>query len=369
MIPLSHLFEFQTKSKIKAGDGLPEAKYPFYTSSNSLVKWHDDFLFEGDSLIFGTGGNPSVHFENRHFSVSTDCLVAKPKTEIFNTKYYYYYLKSNMRLLEKGFQGAGLKHISKKYISDIKLPVVDIDIQNNVVNILNKIEYLITKRQESIRLLDDYLRSVFLETLKTYNSNWNTLKIHEIAKDKKGSMRTGPFGSNLLHGEFVDKGVAVLGIDNAVNNEFKWKQRRFITQEKYEQLKRYTVYPNDLIITIMGTLGRSAVVPKDIPTAINTKHLACITLNQNLVDPYFINYSFQNDPEVISQLRRKTRGAIMAGLNITLIKDIKLKIPPQPLQNKFVKIINAIESQKKNFIKSKNGFDTLFNALSQEYFG
>ena len=121
-VKLKNIFDFQKKSKIKAGDGfkLGEAQYPFYTSSNELTKSINEYLFEDESLIFGTGGLASIHFCNEKFAVSTDCFVIQPKDKkrVFS-KFVYYYLSGNMNILENGFKGAGLKHISKDYLENI----------------------------------------------------------------------------------------------------------------------------------------------------------------------------------------------------------------------------------------------------------
>jgi type I restriction enzyme S subunit len=367
MHKFSDVFEFHKKSKIKAGEGKPEGKYPFYTSSTELNKYVDDYLFDGKSLVFGTGGNASVHFAQNKFAVSTDCFVAQANTKDVNPKFVYYYLSGNIHILEKGFKGAGLKHISKAYISEITFPKFSRKKQDKIVQILDTADNLRQKRKEQLALLDDYLKSVFLGMFGN-KKEYPRKKMSELAQNRKGSMRTGPFGSTLRHGEFVDEGIAVLGIDNAVDNEFKWKKLRYITDEKYQSLKQYTVYPGDVLITIMGTLGRSAVVPDDIPEAINTKHLACISLNTKIANSNFISYSIVNGPHVIQQLKGNTRGAIMGGLNLTIIKDLNISLPPIELQNKFADIVKQVEKTKQKMCDSLHEMDNHFNALMQRYF-
>ncbi|MGD2088302.1 MAG: restriction endonuclease subunit S [Candidatus Aminicenantes bacterium] len=281
------------------------------------------------------------------------------------------FLQSRSKYIRDKCTGVTIPHVNRRVLENIKIPLFSIQDQKRIESILVLVDDLCRKRKFSFEILEELLRSIFLDMFSKNAvdyKHWKYEKIENLVKPGKNTMRTGPFGSDLLHSEFVDEGIFVVGIDNAVNNRFSWAKKRFITKEKYEKLKRYTLYPGDVLVTIMGTLGKSAVVPDDIPLSINSKHLAALTLNKQKVNPYFISYSIHSDPYILHQIRKNTRGAIMGGLNLRIIKKLKLKLPPIKLQNHFEKIFKHIDYIREKMQKSLEEMDNLFHSLMQQAF-
>lgn len=336
----------------------------------------DIFVNEGDILFARMKGTIKVLEITQKLSgiiVSTGFAVIRPNNE-FISQYLYFYLKSDafQRQKDKYCSGAIQPAITNAGLGKIKVPLLPLEVQKRTAYLLSKIELLIKQRKQSLQHLDDFIKSVFLDMFGPDNKDylkWSNVTIESLAAKHKGAIRTGPFGSNLLHNEFIENGeVAVLGIDNAVSNKFSWKLNRTISIKKYEQLKQYRVYPNDVIITIMGTVGRSAVIPKNIPLAINTKHLAAITLNDKLVNSLFFAYSIHSNPDILKQFKSKGRGAIMDGLNLRIIKQTKLRRPPVELQNHFATIVEKVEKIKEQNQQSLTELENLYGAVSQKAF-
>ena len=166
---------------MKAGEGSISGTFPFFTSSPTLSKYTEFAQFKLPSVIFGTGGSASIHVCEKPFSVSTDCLVAQIKPELsknFVIRFIYYYLFKNIWILEKGFKGAGLRHISKSYIENIPIPEFSLEDQKRIAKILDATDALCHKRKQAITLLDDYLKSVFLEMFGDPSTNSKKIRTY-----------------------------------------------------------------------------------------------------------------------------------------------------------------------------------------------
>ena len=132
---LGEVCKFLPKSKRQASYGEKNGEYPFYTSSQTCSKYCDEYDYEDECLIIGTGGNANIKYSSK-FSCSTDNFVIKINPGQL-VKYIYYYLSINIEVLQKGFVGVGLQHISKEYISNIKIPITSLERQQEIVKYLD----------------------------------------------------------------------------------------------------------------------------------------------------------------------------------------------------------------------------------------
>ncbi|MDG6221332.1 MAG: restriction endonuclease subunit S, partial [Candidatus Thermoplasmatota archaeon] len=103
----------------------------------------------------------------------------------------------------------------------------------------------------------------------------------------------------------------------------------------------FKVNPGDVLMTMMGTIGRVAIVPDDIGDAIISSHLLKIereerAISSNYLKMYLLSSLAQK------QMEKKSRGVVMKGLNTGIIKSLSLPLPPLAEQQRIVAKIDTL---------------------------
>jgi type I restriction enzyme S subunit len=295
-------------------------------------------------------------------TASTGFTVLRPSEEL-DGRFLYHWVQSPAFIgdMVRKATGASYPAVSDRIVKDSAIPAPPLPEQRRVAAILDHADALRTKRRHMLTHIDALTQSIF-------NEMFAGLRATSTVEAESSLIRTGPFGSQLLHSEFVDEGIAVLGLDNVVGNEFRWGERRFITPAKYEKLKRYTVSPGDVLISIMGTTGRCVVVPDDIPTAINTKHICAITPDSTHLDSAFLRAAFLWHPESRAHLMRQTKGSIMDGLNMGIIKAMPIPVPLLSRQREFAARARQVTDARDRVALAGRSDDELFSSLQSRAF-
>lgn len=332
----------------------------------------DDVLVAKITPCFENGKIAQAKPTRRFGFGSTEFHVVRPHAGTLDPRFLVHFLRQNgvRRKGERKMTGsAGQRRVPEHFLANLRIPLPPLPEQRRIAEILDKADALRAKRRAALAKLDSLTQSIFLDMFgNPVASGWDMATVAGVAADGNGAIRTGPFGSQLLHGEFTDDGVAVLGIDNAVENEFRWARRRFISEAKYRQLSRYTVHPGDVLITIMGTCGRCAIVPDEMPTAINTKHLCCITLDRTKCLPVFLHAYFLSHPIARRYLSQRAKGAIMEGLNMAIIREMPIPLAPIDLQEEFAMNLRAMRDITSQARRSAGALETLSGSLRHRAF-
>ena len=201
---------------------------------------------------------------------------------------------------------------------------------------------------------------------------WVQVTVNDLSLDEKHAIRMGPFGSQLKKHELVNSGIRVLWIENVVNNNFEYKIGKFITKEKFQQLSGFSVKPNDILVTMMGTIGRTCIVPNDIGIAIISSHLLKISLDQCLCHPKFLELTLRGNPSVLKQTEKKSRGVVMKGLNTKIIKNLFFSLPPLNEQKRIVskieELFSKIDSTKQSLEQTKLQLELYRQSLLKSVF-
>jgi len=167
--------------------------------------------------------------------------------------------------------------------------------------------------------------------------DWNYKSIIDLVLLGDQSIKIGPFGSALKKEYLTKTGYKVYGQENVYENDMSLGNR-YINHEHYLKLKSCDIKYNDFLISMMGTIGRSFIVPNDIEKGIMDSHLLRLRIDTKKVDLNYLLQIFQS-PIVFSQIKQLSVGGIMDGLSSKIIK--KIKIPYSNIKEQTA-IVNAL---------------------------
>lgn len=174
-------------------------------------------------------------------------------------------------------------------------------------------------------------------------SEWGEQTVEMIALNAPGAIKIGPFGSQLHKSEMRSEGFKVYGQENVIENNF-FAGDRFISSGKFHSLKSCQLFPGDLVVTMMGTIGKVSIVPDNIAEGVMDSHLLRIQLNPKYADPSYTARVLSSSAYIARQIQNLSQGGIMSGLNAGIVRKLKLPLPPLDEQRRIAAILDASDA-------------------------
>lgn len=208
-----------------------------------------------------------------------------------------------------------------------------------------KVERLLRGTKEEKKEIADNMagyKETGLEWMKNLPAGWKVLRIKDVIEQNKNGIKIGPFGSSLSNKTLAAGPYNVYGQANLIKNNFLLTKHA-IDENLFKKLSSYEVYPGDICVSMMGTIGKCKVVPENIKRGIMDSHLIKLRLSKEIVLPSFFEYAYDKDNCDIcfTQMQYEKVGVIMDGLNTSIVKKLHIPVPPLPEQQRIADFLDA----------------------------
>jgi len=171
------------------------------------------------------------------------------------------------------------------------------------------------------------MRDSGVEWFDDVPAHWGVDRLKDVVAANKDAVKVGPFGSDLLLGDMADEGIKVFNQRTVIDRDFE-SGVHFVSPEKYAQMKAFTVYPGDLLITTRGTIGRCAIVPDTAPLAILHPCLMRMQTNKIKLLPEYLAVLIQDCGLVLRQLQMMSAATTIDVIYSDSLKRTYLPLPP-----------------------------------------
>ena len=323
-----------------------------YISFQEFEEKYSHFLINKGDIVSScsgaTWGKTALFNIDDKIMLNTSTLRLRFFNDLADNKYLYYltksdFFKNQLKIHQTGQQpNYGFFHYSL-----IVIPIPPLEEQKTIVAKLDQAFAAIDQAKANIEknianakeLFENYLQNVF-ENDKLEKKEWGELC----------DFVRGPFGGSLKKDVFKESGYVVYEQKHAIHDHFN-QLRYFIDENKFNEMKRFEVFPGDLIMSCSGvTLGRIAVIPEGIPRGIINQALLKLTPKKNISSNYIKYWVRSNVFQKI--IFEYSGGAAIPNVpSAKILKQIKIPCPNFKEQEIIVDKIDTFSNYSKRLIE------------------
>lgn len=258
--------------------------------------------------------------------------------------------------------GANYPAVSDKIVKESKIPLPPLPEQKRIAAILDKADAIRRKRQQAIQLADDFLRAVFLDMFGdpvTNPKGWDTCKFEALTSLVTYGLTVRP--------EYHEEGIPLISAREIRTGELDFESCPKISRSDFDALsEKGRPKKDDILFSKTGSIGHCAIVKSELDFAV-TQNAARIVPNKEVCDPIFL-LAFMRTNYFYDLANKEAKGNAVKDLQLGIMKDFPMYIPPISLQKKFVDVYSKASLLSEKVSGGSILLNSNFGALSQAAF-
>ena len=265
-----------------------------------------------------------------------------------NKDYFVFAVEHKLAEMESKTHGATMKHIVKKDFDGTIIPYPPIEKQAEIADHLRRITSLIDRQTEQLLLLDQLVKSRFIELFGDPERNpkkWPVVSITEIIR---GKVSNGFFAKRDAYRN--DGNVQVLGVANIVNRMYSNIEGLPRTNATQAEKEKYRVEYGDMLFCrsslVAEGIGKASIVPQDTPQNVLFEcHVIRLPLDLQKCVPEFVQ-ALSTTPYFRKQIIAQSKTATMTTIGQDGILKAAIILPPVELQQEFLHFVEQTDKSK-----------------------
>lgn len=253
---------------------------------------------------------------------------------------------------------------TREALVELQIPLPPIEEQRRITAVLDQADELRAKRRCSLALLDSLNESMFLDMFGDCSIDRRGEMVPLGSLTELITKGTTPTSVGL---EFAASGVPFLRAQDLVDEMVDPRQvEKFISYDSHRSLRRSVVRPNDVLLSIAGTLGRSALVPSDAPEMNCNQAVALIRCGAQLRPDYLAAWFKTGD--ALRQIAGAKVTATISNLSLGVISRLLLPVPRLEDQLEFERRVHRARAVTHVGRAAASELDSLFSSLQHRAF-